>query len=126
DREKSVPFYNQAFRADTTFVEPLEQARSIFRQREHWGTVVKLYNAELRVTADAARQVEILKSTGEIHLQQTRDAEAALKAFTLAKQVQDEHIGEAFPELDEGIAAAEAVLAEDAEGVEVSSELLEE
>lgn len=126
DREKSVPFYNQAFRADTTFVEPLEQARAIFRQREHWGTVVKLYNAELRVTADATRQVEILKSTGEIHLQQTRDAEAALKAFTLAKQVQDEHIGEAFPELDEGIAAAEAVLAEDAEGVEVSSELLDE
>lgn len=126
NREKSIPFYNQAFKSDRSFVEPLEHARTIFRQQGHWGTVVKLYNAELRVTAEADRQVEILRKIGEIHLQETRDAESALQAYTMAKQVQESQVGGSLAELDEGIAAAEAILAEDAEGVEVSSELLED
>lgn len=125
NREKSIPFYNQAFKADRTFVEPLAHARAIFRQQGHWGTVVKLYNAELKVTSDAAKQIELLKKIGDIHLQETRDAESALKAYSMAKQVQQAQGQDVLPAIEEGIASAEAILAEDAEGVEVSSELMD-
>lgn len=120
NREKAVPFYNQAFKSDSSFVEPLEHARRIFREREHWGTVVKLYKAELRVTSEPQRQAEILKAIGDISLNETKDADAALKAYGMAQQVDA-----SYPGLAEGIAAAEAVLQEDAEGVEVASELLD-
>lgn len=121
DRERAIPYYQQAFKADTSFIEPLERARAIFRHREHWGTVSKLYQAELKVTASAERQAEILKEIGDLNLERIKDAEAALSNYRMALQVQPGMEGVA-----EAIAAAEALLAEDAEGVEVSSELLDE
>lgn len=121
DRERAVPYYQQSFKADPTFTEPLKRARAIFRHREHWGTLIKLYQAELRVTSDAERQAVILKEIGDLSLERLKDAEAALESYRMAQQVQPNTDG-----ISEAIAAAEALLAEDAEGVEVSSELLED
>src|SRR5690554_2198952 len=120
DRERAIPYYQQAFKADSSFVDPLDRARSIFRHREHWGSVAKLYQAELRVTADPARQAAILKEIGDLNLERIKDAEAALNSYRMAEQVQPDLEG-----LAEAIKQAEDLLQDDAEGVEVSAELLE-
>lgn len=121
DRERAVPFYQKAFKQDSTFTEPLEAARAIYRQTEHWGTVAKLYSVELKVTDEPARKAEILKELGDLNAEKIRDYEAALTHYQAARG-----LGVSIAGIDEAIAAAEATLAEDAEGVEIAGDLLDD
>lgn len=120
DRERSVPYYQQAFKADATFVVALETARNIYRLREHWGTVIKLYSVELKGTRDPARAAELLKEIGDLNVEKLKDAEKGLEAYNAAVAT-----GVSVPGITEAIAEANRLLAEDAEGVEISADLLE-
>lgn len=118
DRERAVPYYQKAFKEYPAYTEPLETARAIFRLREHWGTVIKLYATELRVTQEPARKAQILKEMGDLNVEKVKDAEAALTNYREAQAIDAN-----FPGLREAIANAEALLNEDAEGVEIAADL---
>ena len=87
DRERAIPFYQKAFKEDPTFTEPLEAARAIYRHTEHWGTVAKLYNVELKVTVDNRRKAEILKELGDLQKDKLKDWDNAMERYREALAV---------------------------------------
>ena len=81
DKAQAIAAYQKAFRLDPHFTDSLHAARSIYAQEEQWGTVVKLFQVELKIPREDRVRARLLREMAHVQVARLGDSATALENF---------------------------------------------
>ncbi|MBU6162997.1 MAG: hypothetical protein KGO50_17955, partial [Myxococcales bacterium] len=131
DKAQAIAAYQKAFRLDPHFTDSLHAARSIYAQEEQWGTVVKLFQVELKIPREDRLRARLLREMAQVQLARLGDATAGLENLKQSLALdpsqagvreQIASLGGDVPEVDPEILATEPEVAVIEPDVEAAAE----
>jgi len=82
DLRAAVTHYQAAFKEDPKHISTLQAARMIFAEKENWGMVFQLLDAEIKATVPGSTRASLLIAKGLIAADRLENLKAAEKAFS--------------------------------------------
>ena len=82
DLRSAVTHYQAAFKEDPKHISTLQAARMIFAEKENWGMVFQLLDAEIRASAPGRTRASLLVAKGLVAADRLDNLGAAETAFT--------------------------------------------